>query len=31
MRQSPLCDAQGFGVEMGRVFEEIWAEYCEKP
>jgi protein O-GlcNAc transferase len=31
MRQSPLCDAQGFGIEMGRVFEEIWAEYCEKP
>lgn len=31
MLQSPLCDAQGFGVEMGRVFEEIWAAYCEKP
>ena len=30
MLQSPLCDAQGFGIEMGRVFEEIWAAYCEK-
>lgn len=29
MLQSPLCDAQGFGSEMGWVFEDIWATYCE--
>jgi predicted O-linked N-acetylglucosamine transferase (SPINDLY family) len=28
MLQSPLCDTQGFGLEMNRVFEEMWVNYC---